>query len=118
MLKLAVAVVAIALADSVNPSLIGGELFVATGEHPRRQTTAFTAAALLVTFVFGFALALGLGDLILSLVPKPGRTVKYGLIIFAGIVLVFGGAVVWIRRKTLVNAQESDDQPARHGRLR
>ena len=57
MLKLAVAVVAIALADSVNPSLIGGELFVATGEHPRRQTTAFTAAALIVTFVFGFALA-------------------------------------------------------------
>jgi Sap, sulfolipid-1-addressing protein len=53
MLKLAVAVVAIALADSVNPSLIGGELFVATGEHPRRQTTAFTAAALVVTFTFG-----------------------------------------------------------------
>ena len=70
MLKLAVAVVAIALADCVNPSLIGGELFVATGKHPRRQTTAFTAAALVVTFVFGFALAVGLGDLILSLVPQ------------------------------------------------
>ena len=103
MLKLAVAVVAIALADCVNPSLIGGELFVATGEHPRRQTTAFAVAALVVTFVFGFALAVGLGDLILSLVPKPGRTVKYALIVFAGIVLVCGGAVVWIRRTTLVS---------------
>ena len=114
MLKLAVAVVAIALADSVNPSLIGGELFVATGEHPRRQTTAFAVAALVVTFVFGFALAVGLGDLILSLVPKPGRAVKYALMVVAGIVLVGGGAVVWIRRRTLVSANESDDQPPRH----
>jgi cytochrome c biogenesis protein CcdA len=114
MLKLAVAVVLIALADSVNPSLIGGELFVATGEHARRQTTAFTAAALVVTFAFGFALALGLGDLILSLVPKPGRTVKYALFVLAGIVLIVGGAIVWIRRRTLVSTKESDDQPQRH----
>jgi cytochrome c biogenesis protein CcdA len=114
MLKLAVAVVVIALADSVNPSLIGGELFVATGEHPRRQATAFTGAALVVTFAVGFALALGLGDLILSLVPKPGRTVKYALFVFAGVVLVVGGAVVWIRRRTLVSTKESDDQPKRH----
>lgn len=114
MLKLAVAVVAIALADCVNPSLIGGQLFVATGEHPRRQTIAFAAAALVVTFVSGLALAVGLGDLILSLVPKPGRTVKYELITFAGIVLVCGGALVWIRRKTLVHTKEGDDQPRRH----
>jgi cytochrome c biogenesis protein CcdA len=114
MLKLAVAVVAIALADCVNPSLIGGELFVATGEHPRRRTTAFTAAALMVTFVSGLALGVGLGDLILSLVPKPGSTVKYGLVTFAGIVLVFGGAVVWIRRKALVSTKEPDDKAEPH----
>ena len=94
MLKLAAAVVAIALADCINPSLIGGELFVATGKHPRHQTIAFTVAAWIVTFVFGLALALGLGDLILALVPKPGRTVKYGLIAAAGVVLVVGGAAV------------------------
>ncbi len=114
MLKLAVAVVAIGLADCINPSLIGGELFVATGDHPRRETTAFTAAALVVTFVFGLALAVGLGDLILSLVPKPGRTVKYGLIAVAGIVLVVGGAVVWIRRKALVSAKENSRDPEPH----
>src|SRR5215467_3268723 len=114
MLKLAVAVVAIALADCINPSLIGGELFVATGKHPRRQTIAFTAAALLVTFAFGLAIALGLGDLILALVPKPGRTVKYSLIAFAGIVLVVGAAVIWIRRKTLVSTEPSDHQRNPH----
>jgi hypothetical protein len=114
MLKLAVAVVAIALADCVNPSLIGGELFVATEQHPRRQTIAFTAAALTVTFVFGLGLALGLGDLILSLVPKPGSTVKYALIVSAGIVLVVGGAVVWIRRGKLASGGASDGRRESH----
>jgi cytochrome c biogenesis protein CcdA len=111
MFKLAIAVVAIALADCINPSLIGGELFVATGERPRQKTIAFTVAAWIVTFAFGLALALGLGDLILALVPKPGRTVKYGLITAAGVVLVAGGAVVWIRRRSLVSAKASNDRP-------
>jgi cytochrome c biogenesis protein CcdA len=114
MFKTAVAVVAIALADCVNPSLIGGELFVATGEHPRRQTVTFTFAALIVTFAFGLAIALGLGDLILSLVPKPGATVKYALITGAGIVLAVGGAIVWFRRKALVTAEGSDARRESH----
>ena len=114
MSKLAVAVVAIALADCINPSLIGGELFVATGRHPRQSTIAFTVAAWTVTFVVGLALALGLGDLILALVPKPGRTLQYGLITAAGVVLISGGAVVWTRRRSLVNAEASDDRHESH----
>jgi cytochrome c biogenesis protein CcdA len=114
MLKLAIAVVAIALADCINPSLIGGELFVATGERPRQKTIAFTVAAWIVTFAFGLALALGLGDLILSLVPKPGRTVKYGLIAAAGVVLVAGGAMVWIRRGSLVSTETSNERRGSH----
>jgi cytochrome c biogenesis protein CcdA len=113
-LKLAIAVVAIALADCINPSLIGGELFVATGEHPRQKTIAFTASAWIVTFVFGIALALGLGDLILGLVPKPGQTVKYGLIAAAGVVLVAAGAVVWLRRRSLVSTEASNDRRGSH----
>jgi cytochrome c biogenesis protein CcdA len=107
-LKLAAAVVAIALADCINPSLIAGQLFVATGDQPRRTTIAFAVAAFTVTFVFGLALALGLGDLILALVPKPGRTVKYGLITAAGVVLVLSGAAVWIRRRSLVSTDAGE----------
>ena len=114
MLTLAAAIVAIGLADSINPSLISGELFVATGDHPRQKAIAFTVAAWTVTLAFGLALALGLGDLILALVPKPGRTVKYGLITAAGVVLVVGGAVVWIRRKSLVSAETGSTRHDSH----
>ena len=113
-LKLAIAVVAIALADCINPSLIGGELFAATGAHPREKAIAFTVAAFVVTLVFGLALALGIGDLILALVPKPGRTVKYELITAAGVVLIIGGAVIWVRRRSLVSTERSEDRHDSH----
>ena len=109
MLKLTVTVITIALADCINPSLIGGELFVALGSHPRRATIAYTIGALTVTVLVGLALALGLGDLVLSVLPKPGPTVKYALISAAGAVLIAGGIVIWIRRAAL-----TDSAPSQH----
>ncbi len=113
MLKLAVTVVAIALPDCINPSLIGGELFFAAGPHPRRRTTAFTIGAWTVTFAFGVAFALGLGDLILSFLPRPGETVKYALIGAAGVVLVLGGLVIWVPRSELTSSEPESSTP--HG---
>jgi hypothetical protein len=57
---------------------------------------------------------LGLGDLVLALVPKPGRTVKYGLITAAGVVRTIGGAVVRIRHRSLVSAEATDDRHESH----
>ena len=105
MLSLAVAVVAIALPDCINPSLIGGELLFVSGRRPARQTATFALVTFAVTFLFGLALALGLGDLILSLLPKPGATVKYALITAAGIALMLGGAVLWARRKSVAGSE-------------
>jgi cytochrome c biogenesis protein CcdA len=110
-LKLVIAVIAIALPDSINPSLIAGQLLVATGEQPRRRVIGFTAAAFAVTLAFGLLMALGLGELILSLVPTPGRTVKYSLITAAGTVLVVGGIVIWFRRNALVADTPTDHLP-------
>jgi Sap, sulfolipid-1-addressing protein len=110
MLKLALAVVAIALPDDINPSLIGGQLLVAAGPHPRRRTAAFTLAAWITTFLFGLAFALGLGDLILSLVPHPGPTVKYALISGAGAVLLAGGILVWMRARSLAGRDPASAQ--------
>ncbi len=116
MLSLVIAVVAIALPDSINPSLIAAELLVAGGRHPGARAVAFTLAAWVVTFVAGLALALGLGDLIVSILPKPGRTLKYSLIIAAGCVLALGGVVIWIRRKTLAgHAPSAESSSSSHG---
>jgi cytochrome c biogenesis protein CcdA len=115
MLKLVVTVVAIALPDCINPSLIGGELFVAAGRSPRRRTAAFTGAVWVVTFAFGLALSLGLGDLILSFVPKPGADVKYALIAAAGLVLTVGGAVILIRRRSLASSEPAEHRREPHG---
>jgi Sap, sulfolipid-1-addressing protein len=110
MLKLAVAVVAIALPDCINPSLIGGQLLVAAGPHPRRRTAVFTLAAWITTFLFGLAFALGLGDLILSLLPHPGPTVKYALVSGAGVLLLAGGILVWMRRRSLASRDPAPAQ--------
>jgi cytochrome c biogenesis protein CcdA len=107
-LRLAITVVAIALPDCINPSLIAAELFVATGSRPRRRVALFTVGAWIVTFTFGVVLAVGLGDLILSLVPKPNASVKYALITAAGVVLIVGGAAVWVRRRSLASSEASD----------
>jgi cytochrome c biogenesis protein CcdA len=108
-LSLAVAVVAIALPDCINPSLIGAELLLVPGQHPGRRTLAFTLSAFTVTLLVGFLLALGLGDLIVSILPKPSATLKYALITAAGLVLGVGGAIVWIRRNALASSEPADD---------
>ena len=113
MLNLAIAVGAIALPDSVNPSLILAALYLAAGPHPRRRTAAFAATAFAVTFAGGLVVALGLGDLILSIVPKPGHTLKYSLILAAGVVLLIGAVVIWALRDTLARRTSPQAEKAR-----
>jgi hypothetical protein len=75
---------------------------------------AFTVAAGTVTFLFGLAFALGLGDLILSVVPNPSSIVKYSLITAAGVVLLVGGPVIWIRRRALAASEPLHDNRSEH----
>ncbi len=101
MFGLALAVVAIALPDSLNPSLIVGAVYLTLGPHATRRIAAFTVGAFAATLAGGLIVAIGLGDLILSVVPKPSRTLKYELMIAVGVLLVVGGAVIWWRREAL-----------------
>jgi cytochrome c biogenesis protein CcdA len=113
---LALAVVAIALPDSLNPSLIVAALYLAVGAHPLRRTLVFTVAAFAVTLAGGLAIALGLGDLILSLLPKLSRSVKWYVVTAVGILLMVGGLVLWWRRDSLAgSARSADRQPRSTG---
>ncbi len=98
---LALAVVAIALPDSLNPTLIVGAVLLAAQRRPFARTLAFTVAAFAVTLAGGLVVALGLGDLILALVPKPSSTVKWVLVTVAGLVLAGGGVAMWWKRRAL-----------------
>lgn len=68
-----------------------------------------------MTFLFGLAFAIGLGDLILSFVPKPGATVKYALITAAGVAMVAGGTAIWTRRKAFTASKSANEESERHG---
>jgi cytochrome c biogenesis protein CcdA len=96
--ELVVAITLIALPDSLNPSLILTEMVLAGGPHPRRDTAVFTLAATATTFAGGFAVALGLGELILSAVAKPSPTLAGALAVGVGSALAATGLALWLRR--------------------
>jgi cytochrome c biogenesis protein CcdA len=113
---LALAVVVIAAPDSLNPSLIVAAVFLTLGAHPIRRSAMFTISAFVITLAGGLAIALGLGDLILSLLPKLSRTAKYDVIIAVGVLVMCGGAVLWWRRDALASEpSDSHREPAEGG---
>ena len=76
MLALALLVVSIAVADSLNPGTIAPALYFATSAHPARKTLAFAAGVFAVNLVGGIALLLGPGRLVLGALPHPGADAK------------------------------------------
>ena len=58
--RLFIAVLALALLDSLNPMLFAGELYVLRGAHPERRAFAFIAGVFVVMVVGGLLLAGGL----------------------------------------------------------
>jgi len=109
---LALAVVGIALPDSLNPSLIVAAVYLAVGPRPFRQTLVFTVSAFVVTLAGGLVVALGLGDLILSLLPKLSDKAKWRVMTVVGVALVAGGVALYWRRKSLA----ADEPPSRRPR--
>jgi cytochrome c biogenesis protein CcdA len=94
-------VVSIGLADSMNPSTIAPGLYLALGERARSSLIQFTLAVFAVNFVGGAVIALGPGQVVLHLVPHPHPTAKYILETIAGVVMLIGAAVLWVKRRSL-----------------
>jgi cytochrome c biogenesis protein CcdA len=101
MLRLIGLVVSIGLADSMNPSTIAPGLYLAMGRHARVGLVQFTLAVFAVNLVGGAAIALGPGEAVLALVPKPGATARYVAETVAGVVMLIAAAVLWRRRRSL-----------------
>jgi cytochrome c biogenesis protein CcdA len=106
--------VSIGLADSLNPSTIAPALYLATGQRAREQITEFSLAVFVVNLICGAAVALGPGQLILSLVPHPAREVRYVIELVAGAAMLLAAALLWRHRGRL--AHRSLPQVDPHGR--
>jgi len=111
MLRLTALVISIGLADSLNPSTIAPALFLATGKHARRHVAEFTVGVFAVYLLGGLAIALGPGQLILSLVPHPDAEDRYVLEIVAGVAIVTAAIFLWAYRGRLAERQVPTPNP-------
>jgi len=100
-LRLIGIVVSIGLADSMNPSTIAPGLYLALGERARSSLIQFTLAVFVTNFAGGAVIALGPGQVVLHLVPHPHSTAKYILETIAGVVMLIGAVVLWVKRRSL-----------------
>jgi cytochrome c biogenesis protein CcdA len=112
MVRLLGIVVSLGLADSMNPSTIAPALLLASAEHARDQVLRFTAGVFVVYFLGGVAIALGPGQLVLSLVPHPDRDAKALLEVIAGLAMLIAGLLLWLHRDRL-RQRLTDASPGR-----
>jgi len=111
MLRLIGIAISIGLADSLNPSTIGPALYLASGERARERVTEFTVAVFVVYLLGGVAIALGPGQLLLSLVPHPRHHITHIIEIAAGAVLLAGATFLWRHRDRLSHRDPPDFDP-------
>ena len=108
MLRLIGLVVSIGIADSLNPTTIAPALYLAAGEGARRQVAEFTLAVFAVYLLGGVAIALGPGELLLTLIPRPGRHLSYLLEVVAGGAMLTAAVFLWGYRNRLAEREPPD----------
>jgi cytochrome c biogenesis protein CcdA len=107
MLRLIGIVISIGLADSLNPTTLAPALVLATGERHsgRHDVSRFLLGVFGVYLLGGLLIALGPGELVLDLVPKPSPRTGQILEVVAGAVLLAAAGLLWRHRATLAQKQ-------------
>jgi len=112
MLRLIGLVVSIGIADSLNPSTIAPALYLATGRRARGELVRFTAAVFAVYLGGGAAIALGPGQLLLSLIPSPDRHARFLIELLAGVAMLTAAAFLWRYRDRLADREIPASSPS------
>jgi cytochrome c biogenesis protein CcdA len=100
-IRLAGIVATIGIADSLNPTTIAPALYLASHHAPRREIARFTLGVFLVYLLGGAVIALGPGQLALSLLPHPSHRVQHTVEVVVGLGMVFGSVLLWRGRSRL-----------------
>jgi cytochrome c biogenesis protein CcdA len=111
MLRLIGLVVSIGFADSLNPSTIAPALYLATGRRARGELVRFTAAVFAVYLLGGAIIALGPGQLLLSLIPSPNRHIRFVIELLAGVAMLTAAAFLWKYRDQLSEREVPTPSP-------
>jgi cytochrome c biogenesis protein CcdA len=111
MLRLVGLVVSIGLADCLNPTTILPAMYMAAGEHARRRVSEFALGVFTVYFVGGALVALGPGQLLLSLIPHPHAHERHVIEVAVGGAMVFAGALLWRHREGLAKREMPSPGP-------
>ncbi len=111
MIRLIGLVISIGIADSANPTTIAPALYLATGPNARTRVFEFTLAVFVVYLLGGLIIALGPGQLLLSLVPHPGRHLSYVLELVAGVAMLAAAAFLWGHREQLGRREPKQSKP-------
>jgi cytochrome c biogenesis protein CcdA len=109
MLRLIGLVISIGLADSLNPTTIAPALYLSSVENGRTKVIEFTLAVFAVYFGGGLIIALGPGQLLLALIPHPGRHVAYILEVVAGVAMLTAAMFLWRHRHRLAERELKTD---------
>jgi cytochrome c biogenesis protein CcdA len=101
MLRLIGLCISIGIADSVNPTTIAPALYLASGPDARVRVMKFTGAVFAVYLAGGLIIALGPGELLISLIPHPGKHLSYILELVAGVAMLSAAVFLWGYRDRL-----------------
>jgi cytochrome c biogenesis protein CcdA len=111
MLRLIGIVVSIGLADSINPTTIAPALYLAEGKRAVSRVIEFTVGVFVVYLLGGLLIALGPGELLLDLVPRPSSAVRHVIEIVAGVGLVIAAGLLWYKRNSFNTREAVHRQP-------
>jgi cytochrome c biogenesis protein CcdA len=92
LIALALLVLSIGIADSINPSTVAPALYLALGRDAIRSLAGFTAGVFGVYLAGGIALTLGPG----SAIPHPGPTVKHLIELALGAGTLLFAIALWL----------------------
>jgi cytochrome c biogenesis protein CcdA len=114
-LKLALLLVGIALADSVNPSTVGPAVYLATVKRPVRRVGEFALAFFIINLAAGALIVIGPGDLIITLASRPGPLARHIVELVAGVVLIGVAIGLFLGRTRLAGLGDDRGADLRSG---